>query len=131
MPRIPVVYVAAGTRAIETTIAQKLRADGLRVYTPEWESDVEGDTASISAFCCALLHLDRLDSTDAIDDAELMRLTQPTLPVAFIHSHATETLLRRARVLGPVFRISDELAGAFAWASANAKRSLPPMAPAG
>jgi len=119
----PSVYVGDESGPIRLGVSDKLRADGIHVYTPSSRGDPERDTASIGGFKCALLHLDRLDGkADAIDFADLLRVYQPTLPVAFLHETAPEPMLRRARVVGPVFKIPDDLEAAHEWARDQAKR---------
>jgi hypothetical protein len=122
-PSTPTVYLGDDSPAVKAGIGDRLRLDGILVYVPSATGDPERDTASIGAFRCALLHLDRHDGTaDAIDSAELLRVYQPELPVAFLHETAAEPMLRRGRALGPLFRSPDELEPAYAWARAQARR---------
>ncbi len=122
--RVPVVYVGARLPAVRVAISDRLVEAGVRVYTPPDHPDADAETASISTFCCAIFLLDRPDgSGDVIDEAELMRIGQPALPLAFIHQRATERMLRRAEVLGPIFAIPEGLDEAFAWAMDGAARA--------
>jgi hypothetical protein len=118
-----VVYVGGDAPTVLDAIRDPLLAAGIRIYSPSAAGDPARDTASVGAFRCALLHLERLDGTaDAIDAAELLQVYQPTLPVAFVHEQAPESMLQRARVLGPIFLEPGELAGALAWVREQALR---------
>ncbi len=124
-PVTPMVYLGDDSPLANSTIANPLRRLGIVVYIPSGIGDPERDTASIGAFRCALLHLDRHDGTaDAIDAAELLRVYQPTLPVAFLHEHASENMLRRGRALGPLFPVPGQIEQACAWAREQATRAV-------
>jgi len=118
-PSTPVVYIGDDSPSVRAGVSDRLKVEGILVYTPALGGDPERDTASIGALRCALFHLDR---SDAIDTAELLRVYQPTLPVAFLHEIAGGPILLRARVLGPLFRSPQDLASAHKWAREHAKR---------
>ena len=84
-------------------------------------SAADSRSVTIRGFACALLDLD-LGDGDGVDVAELLRVHQPDLPVAFFSGGALPALMMRARALGPVFAKPDELEDAVAWAVASARR---------
>jgi DNA-binding NarL/FixJ family response regulator len=119
----PTVYVGDDSPAVSAGLSDPLRGDGTRVYVPSGTGDPERVTASVGSFRCAVVHLDRRDgASDAIDAAELLRVYQPDLPIAFLHEQASERLLQRGRVMGPLFHVPDELAQALEWAREHVKK---------
>lgn len=84
-------------------------------------SAADSRSVVIRSFACALLDLD-LGDGDGVDVAELLRVHQPTLPVAFFSGGAAPDVLARALALGPVFSKPDELDQAVAWAVLAVKK---------
>ena len=104
-------------------LADKLEAAGAHVHFRDSGMDNESATSFMGGFTCALLALERPDGKgDTIDEAELLRMYQPTLPVAFLHDEVGErSPCMRARAVGPVFRKPHQLEAATAWVVANCK----------
>jgi CheY-like chemotaxis protein len=118
----PRVFVGEDSPAIRSMLADKLEAAGAHVHFRDSGMDSESTTSFMGNFACALLALERPDGKgDTIDEAELLRMYQPTLPVAFLHDDVPERLLQRARAVGPVFRKPHQLEAATAWVVANSK----------
>jgi len=116
-PFRPMVFVKDESSAVQQTLSQKLHAGGARAHFPDATHDPSSPTKFIGGFKCALLTLDdRAGKDDPVDEAELLRLYQPTLPVGFLYSHAPTAVVERARVLGPVFKKPDQLDAAASWA---------------
>jgi CheY-like chemotaxis protein len=72
-------------------------------------------------FACALLDLD-LGDGDGVDVAEVLRIHQPDLPVAFFSGGASAAVIERALALGPIFRKPDDLTDALEWVVKHAVR---------
>ena len=117
------VYVGDDSPDVKSSLSDCLVADGMQVHTPNTASDPNDSTRAVG-FACAVLHLDKMDGkADAIDSAELLRLYQPTLPVAFLYAMAPHVLVQRARALGPIFHVPSELDQAVAWVRATVSLS--------
>jgi len=118
----PLVFIGEDSPAIRGMLTEKLEAAGARVHFRDSGMDANADTKFMGGFTCALLALERPDGKgDTIDEAELLRMYQPTLPVAFLHDEVPERLLQRARAVGPVFRKPHQLEAATQWAVENCK----------
>jgi hypothetical protein len=112
----PLIYVGDNSKVVQLELTDKLTADGILVYTPGSENDPNSATKFLGGFKCALLHLERVDGkADAIDAAELLRVYQPDLPVAFMHESPRSMLVQRAAALGPIFRLPEDVGPALAW----------------
>jgi DNA-binding response OmpR family regulator len=83
-------------------------------------SAADSRSVTVRGFACALLDLD-LGDGDGVDVAELLRVHQPTLPVAFFSGGAPADIVARARALGPIFAKPDDLEDAMAWVLGWAK----------
>jgi hypothetical protein len=122
-PTRPIVFVGDDSPTLMTTLTEKLDAAGVQAYFTGPVLDPSSPTKFIGGFKCALLPLERpVGKDDPIDEAELLRMYQPELPVAFLYEGATTALLDRARAMGPVFRKSDQVEGAIAWALGHANK---------
>ena len=108
----PMVYIADDSELVRVALRQRLLAAGLLVHAGGSAADSRSIT--IREFSCALLDLD-LGDGNGVEVAELLRVHQPTLPVAFFSGGASARVMERARGLGPVFRKPDELEEAIAW----------------
>lgn len=108
----PLVYIADDSEVVRTTLTRRLTAAGLRVHTGGSAADSRSIT--VREFVCALLDLDLGDGT-GVDVAELLRVHQPDLPVAFFSGGAPPAVIASARSIGPVFRKPDGLDDAVAW----------------
>jgi two-component system response regulator RegA len=115
----PIVYIADDSDVIRSALARRLTADGLVVHAGGSAADSRSMT--IRLFACALLDLD-LGDGDGVDVADLLRVHQPDLPVAFFSGGAAASVMARARELGPVFKKPDELEDAVAWVKSRALR---------
>lgn len=82
-------------------------------------SAADSRTLTMRGFACALLDLD-LGDGNGVEVAELLRVHQPTLPVAFFSGGAASPVVERARGIGPIFRKPDELEQAIVWVLARA-----------
>jgi hypothetical protein len=123
-PSPPLIYVGDDSKIVQAAISDKLTADGMLVYTPGSANDPNSDTKFLGGFKCALLHLERVDGkADAVDAAELLRVYQPDLPVAFMHESPRSMLVQRAGALGPIFRIPGDLEGALAWVRSHVTKA--------
>jgi len=111
-PKAPLVYIADDSEVVRSALERRLTAEGVRVYAGG--SAAASRSVTIRSFACALLDLD-LGDGDGVDVAELLRVHQPTLPVAFFSGGAVPAVMARARALGPVFRKPDDLEEAIAW----------------
>jgi hypothetical protein len=112
----PLVYLADDSLVITTLLKDQLTGAGISVYLPVSANNPDNPTSFIGGFKCAVLDLENRDNRDdPIDTADLLRVYQPTLPVAFLHEGASDKLVKRAEVLGPVFRKPDDLAHILAW----------------
>ncbi|MGO8992472.1 MAG: hypothetical protein ACLQVI_04035 [Polyangiaceae bacterium] len=115
-PNPPLVYFADDTLVIQTLIRDQLTAEGLELYNPGSANNPENPTSFIGGFKCAVLDLEaREGKDDPIDTADLLRVYQPNLPVAFLHENASDKLVKRAALVGPTFKKPDELAQILAW----------------
>lgn len=113
----PMVYVKDANPAVRKTVGDLLTAIGVRPHFPDSAFDSSQPTTFLGGFKCAILELDRgPGQDDAVDEVDLLRLYQPTLPVAFLYAKASDSMLDRARALGPVFQKPAQLAAAVAWA---------------
>jgi hypothetical protein len=120
--RAPVVYLGDDSPPVRAAIREKLRADGVVVYTPEATTDPTRETSTVGVFRCGILHLDHVSGeVDAIEMAALLRFYQSNLPVAFLHEKAPPGLLSRAHPVGPLFKVPEDLDLALAWARAHLK----------
>jgi CheY-like chemotaxis protein len=97
---------------VRSALSHRLTSEGLVVHAGG--SAADSRSVTVRVFACALLDLD-LGDGDGVDVAELLRVHQPDLPVAFFSGGASATVLRRAQALGPVFHKPDELDLAVAW----------------
>ena len=116
-PTPPIVYIADDSHVVRAALAHRLTAAGLRVHAGG--SAADSRSVTVRGFACALLDLD-LGDGDGVDVAELLRVHQPDLPVAFFSGGAAATVMSRARAMGPVFRKPDEFEEALAWVLARA-----------
>jgi two-component system, response regulator RegA len=98
-------------------VTQRLKAAGLQVYAGG--SAADSRSVTVRGFACALLDLD-LGDGDGVDVAELLRVHQPDLPVAFFSGGAAASVMAAAKAMGPVFRKPEELDLAIAWVLKNA-----------
>jgi two-component system response regulator RegA len=114
----PLIYIADDSSVVRSVVAQRLADAGLRVHAGGSAADSRNVT--IRGFACALLDLD-LGDGNGVDVAELLRVHQPELPVAFFSGGAAPTVVARARAMGPVFRKPDELEAAITWVVRCAK----------
>ena len=120
----PLVYIGPDTPLVRSGLSNVLTANGISVYTPSLVSDPNASTASVGSFRCALFHLDPAEGKpDPLDAAELLRVYQPGLPLAFLYETSGEAMLLRARELGPHFLVPTELLGAFEWTRDQAFRN--------
>jgi hypothetical protein len=116
MTEKPLIYLADESLVVKTILCDQLRSEGLQLYLPASANDPENPTSFIGGFKCALLDLENHDGKDdPIDTADLLRVYQPTLPVAFLHEAASAALVKRAGVLGPVFQKPEDLGKILAW----------------
>jgi two-component SAPR family response regulator len=116
-PRRKVVFVGDNSPAVQTTLKDLLERAGVHAYLARSASNPNAATEFIGGFKCALVTLERVDGyNDPIDEAELLRMYQPELAIAFLHSDASRHMLERAATMGPIFRKDDELDAAVAWA---------------
>jgi hypothetical protein len=121
-PTRPIVFVGDDSPTLMKTLADKLEGAGLQPYFAGSVTDPSAPTKFIGGFQCALFALERAEGKDdPIDEAELLRMYQPELPVAFLFEAASDALLDRARGMGPVFRKADQIEAAIAWAVGHAK----------
>jgi two-component system response regulator RegA len=111
-PNPPLVYIADDSEVVRATLTRRLTAEGFVVHTGG--SAADSRSVTVRAFSCALLDLDLGDGT-GVDVAELLRIHQPALPIAFFSGGAPPAVLARARSMGPVFRKPEELDAAIAW----------------
>jgi hypothetical protein len=117
----PLVYVGDDSKDVKSGLIDPLTAVGMEVHTPSSQGDPDDSTRAVS-FACAVMHLDRMDGTaDAIDAAELLRMYQPDLRVAFLYANASHVLVQRARALGPIYHCPSELDGALLWVRETVK----------
>jgi two-component system response regulator RegA len=115
----PLIYIADDSDVVRRTVRRRLEAAGLRVHAGGSAADSRNVT--IRGFACALLDLD-LGDGDGVDVAELLRVHQPDLPVAFFSGGASPAIVARATALGPIFHKPDDLDAAVAWVVARARR---------
>ena len=108
----PLVYIADDSDVVRRALASRLANEGLVVHSGG--SAADSRSVTLRSFACALLDLD-LGDGDGVDVAEVLRLHQPALPVAFFSGGAVASVMTRARAIGPVFRKPDELEAAVAW----------------
>jgi len=114
--KAPLIYLSDESLVVRTILADQLAAAGLEVYLPASANNPDNPTSFIGGFKCAVLDLENAEGKDdPIDTADLLRVYQPTLPVAFLHESASQKLVKRAEVLGPVFKKPDDLARILAW----------------
>jgi len=114
-PEPAIIYMGDDSPLVRATLADALSSEGVQVHVPGGAGTNDA-TSFIGGFRCAILDLEQVAGTDdAIDVAELLRVYQPALPVAFLHESASQKMIRRAEALGPVFRKPDDLAAALAW----------------
>jgi hypothetical protein len=114
------VFVADRSPAIQAALKEKLAAEGLLACLAR-----SPDTSSLShefigGLTCALMTLS--GNEDAIAEAQLLRVYQPELPVAFLHARASEHTIARAKEMGPIFHREEQLDAAVAWAAERARR---------
>jgi len=122
----PLVYIGADTPLVRSGLSNVLTANGVSVYTPSLVSDPHASTASVGSFRCALFHLEPGEGRpDPLEAAELLRVYQPDLPVAFLYERSGEAMLLRARELGPHFLVTTELPAAYDWVVDQAFRGGP------
>jgi hypothetical protein len=119
----PLVYLDDGSPLVTKALTDGLSAAGVEVYLPGAANDPENPTSFIGGFRCAVLDLQKREGKDdAIDVADLLRVYQETLPVAFLHDEgASPKAVQRAATLGPTFRKPDEVPQVLAWVLANVK----------
>jgi two-component system response regulator RegA len=117
--KTPLIYIADDSAVVRSALSVRLAAAGLQVHAGGSVDDSR--SVVIRSFACALLDLD-LGDGDGVDVAELLRVHQPDLPVAFFSGGAAPAVMSRARALGPIFAKPDDLDAAVAWAVASAKR---------
>ncbi len=115
----PLIYIADDSDVVRSALSVRLEAAGLRVHAGGSAADSRNVT--IRGFACALLDLD-LGDGDGVDVAELLRVHQPDLPVAFFSGGAAATVTARARQMGPIFHKPDDLDDAVAWVIARSRR---------
>jgi DNA-binding response OmpR family regulator len=108
----PIVYIADDSEVVRSALERRLTAEGVRVHSGGSAADSRSVTTR--GFACALLDLD-LGDGNGVDVAELLRVHQPDLAVAFFSAGASDAVTARARALGPIFRKPDDLEGAIAW----------------
>jgi two-component system, response regulator RegA len=113
------VYIADDSDVVRSTVKKRLVAEGLQVHAGGSAADSRNVT--IRGFACALLDLD-LGDGDGVDVAEMLRVHQPDLPVAFFSGGAPPAVAARAKALGPIFHKPDQLDDAIAWVLGRAKR---------
>jgi hypothetical protein len=115
-PSPPLVYLADDSLVIQTLVRDQLVAAGLEIYLPASANNPENPTSFIGGFKCAVLDLDgREGRDDPLDTADLLRVYQPSLPVAFLYENAGQNLVKRASLVGPTFKKPDDLAEILAW----------------
>jgi CheY-like chemotaxis protein len=118
----PLIFVGEDSPAIRGMLASQLEAAGARVHFRDVGLDSNADTKFMGGFQCAVLALERPDGKgDTIDEAELLRMYQPTLPVAFLYSEVPEKVLQRASAVGPVFKKPEQIEAATAWVLENCR----------
>lgn len=115
----PLVYIADDSEVVRSALAKRLTAAGFAVH--QGGSAADSRKVTIRAFACALLDLDLGDGT-GVDVADLLRMHQPTLPVAFFSGGAPPSVIARAEAIGPIFRKPDELEEAVAWVAEHASK---------
>ncbi len=115
----PIIYIADDSDVVRSALERRLSADGFRVQSGG--SAADSRSVTVRVFACALLDLD-LGDGNGVEVAELLRVHQPDLPVAFFSGGAPAAVMASARALGPVFRKPDELEDAILWVMASARR---------
>jgi two-component system response regulator RegA len=120
-PPAPTVYIADDSDVVRGAVRQRLLAEGLLVHAGG--SAADSRSVTVRSFACALLDLD-LGDGDGVDVAELLRVHQPELPVAFFSGGASPAVTARAKAMGPIFHKPDELDAAVAWVVRSARRRL-------
>jgi DNA-binding response OmpR family regulator len=108
----PLVYIADDSAVVRSALERRLTAEGVRVHSGGSAADSRSVTTR--GFACALLDLD-LGDGNGVDVAELLRVHQRDLAVAFFSAGASDAVTVRARALGPVFRKPEQLEDAVAW----------------
>jgi hypothetical protein len=119
-PRPPTVFVADSSPAVQTALKEKLAAEGLLAYLARSPETSNLSHEFIGALGCALMTLS--GNEDAIAEAQLLRVYQPELPIAFLHARASEHTMARAKEMGPIFHRDEQLDAAVAWAADRARR---------
>jgi CheY-like chemotaxis protein len=118
----PLVYISDDSLEVRTLLSEHLRASGIEIYLAASANNPENPTSFVGGFKCAVLDLDNVDGKDdPIDTADLLRVYQPTLPVAFLHEVASQQLVKRAEQVGTVFEKPGELAKVLEWVLECAK----------
>jgi hypothetical protein len=118
----PTVFVGDDSPVVQVTLTRLLDVAGVHAYIAGMHSEDDAPTKFIGGFKCAIIALEPARTRDdPVDEAELLRLYQPTLPVAFLHEQASMRLMDRARALGPVFHRSSELEAVAKWALSYAR----------
>ncbi len=113
------IYIADDSAVVRGALARRLEAAGLVVH--QGGSAKDSRDVQIRSFACALLDLD-LGDGDGVDVAELLRVHQPDLPVAFFSGGAAAEVMTRARAIGPIFSKPDDMDAAVSWAVQASRR---------
>ncbi len=114
------MFVADSSPSVQAALKEKLAAEGLFAYLARSPEALGSSHEFIGGLGCALMTLS--GNEDAIAEAQLLRVYQPDLPIAFLHARASEHTMARAKEMGPIFHRDEQLDAAVAWAADRARR---------
>jgi DNA-binding NtrC family response regulator len=119
---MPTVLLVDDSSVARLAVARRLEDEGLDVRTAC--SAAEARAVDVATCDCAIIDVD-LEDTSGPDLATELRGMSPSLPVAFFTAGATDELVERSQVQGPVFTKPD-LEPLVAWAQAASRGQPPP-----